>query len=308
MVADVPTEYWYKAGTANVDLVAKTVPLPPELSPDLILEFVVGQVGYPVAGDTFYIIPIDSPLAGRELKLFREGERMSRNTTFGWQYNIGTRRIDFYPELEALEKIVLETAGSTTFELDPPTVPEVTDLTFNYVQNNYSLFDLDNDRIWEGQNSAGVYGNVWRSFGQSDSAAFTGKVWVQMKYDNICAQRALIAFTNLNNGGDYKFDGGYRAGVYVKAGNIITVVDQDVESDQGTIAIGEYLRVFRDGTVYKCQKSVDQITWTDVYTYAYAFAGELFIRAAIDTYDYVLNDGSARSCSKLYYPQSFQPL
>jgi hypothetical protein len=152
-----------------------------------------------------------------------------------------------------------------------------------------------------------TYSNIWRNFSQSDVNEFTAGVngYALFKYESTCAERAIIALTDLNNGGDYKFDGGYRAGVYIKTGGVVTVIDQDIESEQGTIAVGEYIRVSRTGSVIKCQKSSDLVTWTDLYTYIYSSAAALYIRAAVDVYDYVLNDGSAPTCNRLFFPKYY---
>ncbi|RSK29840.1 fibronectin type III domain-containing protein [Hymenobacter metallilatus] len=116
-----------------------------------------------------------------------------------------------------------------------------------------------------------------------------GTGWVGSKI-TAGAQDAIVGVNTDNSRVGYA---AMEAAVWRSSDGKIYVVDNGgAATDTGfTVAVGNFLRLYRNGTVLKAQKSTDGSSWTDVYTYTYASAADLYLVSDIE------------KSGKLTYPQ-----
>jgi hypothetical protein len=147
---------------------------------------------------------------------------------------------------------------------------------------------LNTNNVWTSNG-----GGSWGAFGLSDSKLSIGSNgWIQVQR-LADSKESMFGFSTTNTSKAYNGANGFNiAGVWLKTNGTLSRMVSNVVTDLGvTLAIGEYVRISRVGTVIKLQRSTDEITWTDIITYASTFTGDAYININID------------STGKLYYPK-----
>lgn len=132
--------------------------------------------------------------------------------------------------------------------------------------------------IWSGTTGgAGTYLNK----GLSDLKLAAGtNGYIQFLFDGSINENAIIGFNTSNSNDGYS---GYEAGVFVTGGALAKVDSGSVSMAGGPITSGHYVRIERAGATIKMRTSPDNTSWTDVHTYTFSSAADLFIGVNVDS-------------------------
>lgn len=152
---------------------------------------------------------------------------------------------------------------------------------------------------WNSTNAAVLYDG----YGLCDKKLASGTDgYIQARNTATDCNAAVIAFNTSQTNQKYQTSPGtppsnYEAAAFLNSGSLYYIDNTGNATNSGvTLAVGDYWRIIRTGSVYKLQKSTALPTWTDVYTFAFNSTADLFININVDA-----NTG----VWKLYEPKGY---
>lgn len=204
-----------------------------------------------------------------------------------------TASTQYYYRIRATAAGYTDSGYSTTNATTQAVGAVTEDLTFP-TQVNLS----NTGTTWTSTSAAAFYDG----YGLSNKKLAAGQNgWIQTRRVAADATAGVLGFNTTATNQKYQTPPGtgathYEAGAFINAGALY-YMDNGATSavNSGTtLAIGDYFRINRTGSQLKLQKSTNGTTWTDVYTYTFSSAADLFININVDT-----NTGA----NKLYEPK-----
>lgn len=254
--------------------------------PESQTAFKVGSSGM-AAGDSVYT---DAALIGKQVKVYREGERMYVDTVYGIESDTSTGTITFHPYMLTGEKVIIEAGNYST------NTPVITleDLDFP-TQVNLT----NTGTTWSATNATSLY----NGYGLSNKKLASGQDgYIRARYTTTDGVSAIITFNTSNTNEKYANNPAsptvynYEAGAFVFSGTLYRLDNNTAAASVGSITVGDYYRIIRAGSTLKLQTSPDASVWTDKYTYSFSSTADLFINANIDA-----NTGA----NKLFEPKGY---
>jgi len=123
-------------------------------------------------------------------------------------------------------------------------------------------------------------GGALASYGNYGLASYKldGDGSIQFRYIDNNSEGAIIGFNSSAISQDYN---NYEVFTWVSAGLIYTGGFGESNTSRGVISDGNYLRISRTGSVFKVQKSTNDTTYTDVYTFSYSSSSTMYINCNV---------------------------
>jgi len=151
-------------------------------------------------GDTTYT---NSSFINKQIALYREGDIMQHNTSYGYAFDSTIGKIDFYPALSYGEKLTVQTIFA-----NDSSVIYVPTLEYLLFPTNTGLVNTSN--VWTGTNSGSSYADYGLS-NRKLASGFDG--YIQARFANSSCVNGIIAFNTTNASQPYT--SGYEAAAWV---------------------------------------------------------------------------------------------